>query len=196
MMKFATLVRGKDAANAMDLNWGEIALKQAMLNFLRRLKNCPGFEKAHVVKMSHQAEVRATRRVTGDYVITKEDCVAGRKFPDAIAVTPPRTQHYNTVFRNAPPGTKVFHGIPYRCLLPLNVEGLLTAGRCISSEFLAFQGHLSIPGCMLVGQAAGVAAALAAKNEVVPRRVDVKAVQKRLIEMGAELEKGIPGGKI
>jgi hypothetical protein len=54
MMKFATLVRGKDAADAMDLSGGEIALKQAMLNLVREVRNCPGFEEAHVVKMSHQ----------------------------------------------------------------------------------------------------------------------------------------------
>jgi len=191
MVTFALLVRGKDASNAVDLNFGEISLKQAILNYVRALRDCPGFEKAHLVKLSHQAEVRATRRVMGDYVLSKEDCVEGRKFPDAIAVTPPRGQHLATIFADAPQGTQVFHGIPYRCLLPKTVEGLLIAGRCISSEFLAFQGHLSIPGCMLVGQAAGVAAALAAKKAILPRQVDVPAVQKHLTEMGAELDKGI-----
>ena len=188
---FALLVRGKDAVNAADLNFGEIVLKQAILNFVRALRDCPGFEKAHLIKLSHQAEVRATRRVMGDYVLTKDDCVQGRKFPDAIAVTPPRGQHKRTVFADAPPGTQVHHGIPYRCLLPRDVEGLLTAGRCISTEFLALQGHLSIPGCMLVGQAAGVAAALATKEDITPRQMDVSAVQRLLTDMGADLDKGI-----
>ena len=191
MATFALLVRGKDASKAVDLNFGEIALKQAVLNFLRSLKDCPGFEKAHLIKLSHQAEVRATRRITGDYVLTTEDCVEGRNFPDAIAVTPPRGQHLRTVYNDAPAGTQVFHGIPYRCLLPRKVEGLLTAGRCISTEFRALQGHLSIPGCMLVGQAAGAAAALAVRKDVPPRNLDVSALQKRLTEMGADLSNGI-----
>ena len=198
MVTFALLVRGKDASNAADLNFGEIAFKQAILNFLRSLRNCPGFEKAHLIKMSHQAEVRATRRIIGDYVLTKEDCISGRKFHDTIAVTPPRGDHLGpgSALNHMPPSAVIMHGIPYRCLLPLNVEGLLTAGRCISTEFEAFQGHPSIPGCMLLGQAAGVAAALAARDEIVPRKVDVTTLQNRLIEMGAELEMGIPAGKL
>ena len=192
MVTFALLVRGKDAVNAADLNFGEIVLKQAILNFVRVLRDCPGFEKAHLVKLSHQAEVRGSRRVTGDYILTKEDCIRGRKFPDSIAVTPPRAgQHFRKDLADTPRGTQIHHGIPYRCLLPKDVEGLLTAGRCISTEFLALQGHLSIPGCMLVGQAAGVAAALAARDDITPRQVDVPTVQKLLTDMGADLSKGI-----
>jgi hypothetical protein len=192
MMKISMLVRGKDASDAMDLSWGETALKQAGLLFLRELRKAPGFEEAHVIKMSHQAEVRATRRVMGDYVLTRDDCVNGKRFADAIAAHPPRGLHRKTVYRNVASGTRVFHGIPYRCLLPLGIEGLLTAGRCISSEFLAFQGHLSIPGCMLLGQAAGVAAALASRQNRSPRQVEVQELQRCLTEMGAELQEGLP----
>ena len=193
MVTFALLVRGKDAADAMDLNYGEIALKQAILDFVIALRDCPGFEQAHLIKLTHQAEVRATRRITGEYILTKEDCVQGRKFPDAIAVTPPRGQHLGPgkALRDVPPGTQILHGIPYRCIVPKEVEGLLTAGRCISTEFEALQGHLSIPGCMLVGQGAGVAAAVAAKANLLPRQVDVSEVQGSLIELGAELKNGI-----
>jgi hypothetical protein len=192
MMKISMLVRGKDASDAMDLSWGETALKQASLLFLRELRKAPGFEQAHVIKMSHQAEVRATRRVMGDYVLTRDDCVNGKRFADAIAAHPPRGLHRKTVYHNVAPGTRVFHGIPYRCLLPQGIEGLLTAGRCISSEFLAFQGHLSIPGCMLLGQAAGVAAALATRQNRSPRQVEVQELQRCLTEMGAELQEGLP----
>ena len=190
---FALLVRGKDAVEAGDLNFGEIAFKKAILRFVRELRECPGFENAHIIKFSHQAEVRATRRIGGDYVLTKEDCVQGRKFPDAVAVTPPRSQHLGKgkALSYAPPGTQIFHGIPLRCLLPRNLEGILAAGRCISTEFDTLQGHLSIPGCMLVGQAAGVAAALSARGKVTPRNLDVKTVQALLVEMGADLKEGI-----
>jgi hypothetical protein len=193
MVTFALLVRGKDASDAMDLNYGEIVLKQAILDFVRALHDCPGFENAHLIKMTHQAEVRATRRVVGDYTLTKNDCVQGKRFADAIAVTPPRGQHLGAgkALADVPPGTQILHGIPYRSIVPKNVEGLLTAGRCISTEFEALQGHLSIPGCMLVGQGAGAAAAIAARENVLPRQVDVSEVQRHLEEMGAELKDGI-----
>ncbi len=192
-MTFAILVRGKDGCNADDLNAGQIAMQRAVLRFVRCLRECPGFEAAHLVKMSHQAEVRGTRRVMGDYVLTVADVIGGKRFPDTIAVTPPRSQHLQVgkPLANVPPGTSILHGIPYRCLLPLRVEGLLVAGRCISTEFETLQGHVSIPGCMLLGQAAGIAAALAAKENLTPREVDVATLQRRLREFGAELDNGI-----
>jgi hypothetical protein len=192
-MTFATLVRGKDGCNAVDLSAGEIALKKAALHFVRALRECPGFEAAHLIKMSHQAEVRGTRRIMGDYVLKVTDVIGGKRFPDTIAVTPPRSQHITAgkPLADAPPGTTILHGIPYRCLLPREVEGLLVAGRCISTEFETFQGHVSIPGCMLLGQAAGIAAALAAKENVTPRHVNVATLQGQLREFGAELDTGI-----
>ena len=110
-----------------------------------------------------------------------------------MAVTPPRSQHLGKgkALSDVTPGTQIFHGIPLRCLLPGNLEGILTAGRCISTEFEALQGHLSIPGCMLVGQAAGAAGAMAAQGKVPPRALDVKALQDQLVQMGAELKEGI-----
>lgn len=181
----------------MDLNFGEKALKQSMLEFWRLLRGCTGFEKAHIAKLSHKAEVRGTRRIYGDYILTKQDVIQGSKFPDSIVSTPRRGQHSKQdvillgVPNAAPETTKGMHGIPYRCLLPKNVEGLLTAGRCISTGFEAMLGHPSIPACMLIGQAAGAAAALAADKGILPRKVDVGVVQKRLTDLGADLSGGI-----
>ncbi len=196
---FWLIVRGKRGADAMDLNFGEKALKQSMLEFWRLLRDCTGFEKAHIAKLSHKAEVRGTRRIYGDYILTKQDVIQGSKFPDSIVSTPRRPQHgrgggdtgIKGVSNAAPETTKGMHGIPYRCLLPKEVEGLLTAGRCISTDFESMLGHPSIPVCMLIGQAAGAAAAVAADKGILPRKVDVGEVQKRLTDLGAEISAGI-----
>ena len=81
----------------------------------------------------------------------------------------------------------VFHDIPYRCLVPLKVENLLVAGRCLSSDFEAQAGTRLIMCCMAMGEAAGIAAAMSLREDVQPRRVDVGLLQKTLLENGCDL---------
>jgi len=81
----------------------------------------------------------------------------------------------------------VFHDIPYRCLVPLKVENLLVAGRCLSSEFEAQAGTRLIMCCMAMGEAAGLATAMSLKNDIFPRRIDVRQLQKSLLERGCDL---------
>ena len=77
--------------------------------------------------------------------------------------------------------------VPYRCLVPETVEGLLVAGRCISALQPAFESVRSIAPSMCVGEAAGTAAALAAKTGVPASQVEIRTLQKLLIEKGAEI---------
>ena len=81
----------------------------------------------------------------------------------------------------------VFHDIPYRCLVPLKVENLLVAGRCLSSEFEAQAGTRLIMCCMAMGEAAGLATAMSLREGVAPRKIDVKRLQKMLLERGCDL---------
>ncbi|HNS33267.1 MAG TPA: FAD-dependent oxidoreductase [bacterium] len=81
----------------------------------------------------------------------------------------------------------VFHDIPYRCLVPLKVENLMVAGRCLSSEFEAQAGTRLIMCCMAMGEAAGIATAMSLKEGVSPRKIDVKRLQKTLLERGCDL---------
>ena len=80
------------------------------------------------------------------------------------------------------------YDIPYRCLLPAGVEGLVLAGRCLSASHDAHASARSIGQCMAMGQAAGLAAAQAAKENISPRAVDIKQLQSDLIEIGALLD--------
>jgi hypothetical protein len=79
------------------------------------------------------------------------------------------------------------YDIPLRCLLPLGVEHLLTAGRCISGTHEAHSSYRVTPTAMATGQAAGVCAALAASSGKTPRDVPVEAVQAELVRQGADL---------
>jgi hypothetical protein len=81
------------------------------------------------------------------------------------------------------------YDIPYRCLVPKQVEGLLIAGRCISSEQQPYESHRAMIPIMAIGEAAGTAAALSAQQGVAPRALDVTLLQDTLIAQGVELRK-------
>lgn len=154
-----------DALNPRDLTRAEVEGRRAVVKGLEYLRtHMPGMEEAFLLDTSSQVGVRETRRVIGEYVLTKEDEVGGRRFDDAIA---------SSLF-----------DIPYRCLVPLKVDNLLVGGRCISTTHEAQGPIRNIPPCMITGQAAGVAAALAVKTDTQPRRLDPKQIVEALIRQG------------
>jgi hypothetical protein len=104
----------------------------------------------------------------GEYVLTKDDIVERRTFPDVIG----RGRDYY---------------MPYRSLLPVGVEGLLVAGRHYSATPEAQKISREIPPCMVMGEAAGTAAAVALHAGVEPRAIDMGALQERLAAQGAIL---------
>lgn len=127
----------------------------------------PGFERAFVVDVAPQLGVRQTRLLDGVYVMTKEDVAERRHFADSVA----RGRDYYT---------------PYRCLLPKGVSRLLVAGRHYSATPSAQKSSREIPPCMAMGEAAGVAAALALESGVELPDIDVAALQRRLRARGAD----------
>jgi hypothetical protein len=157
-----------DGLNPRDLTRVEVEGRRAVFKGLEFLKkNMPGMKDAFIVDTSSQIGVRETRRIKGEYILTKEDEVEGRRFPDAMV---------SSLF-----------DIPYRCLLPLKVDNLLVGGRCISTTHEAQGPIRNIPPCMVTGQAAGVAAALAVKKDIQPRRLEAKQVIDVLIDQGFNL---------
>ena len=131
-------------------------------------QNLPGFERAQLIDTAPQLGVRQTRLLRGEYVLTKQDVLGARWFADRIGRG--RDYYY-----------------PYRCLLPLEIESLLVAGRCFSATSEAQKISREIPPMMVVGQAAGTAAALALQDGVWPRQVDVGRLQDTLRANGALL---------
>jgi hypothetical protein len=159
---------GLDGLDVNDLTRAEIQGRKhihALVDFVRG--KLPGFEKCYLVDVAPQTGVRQTRLLEGEYVLTKEDLAARTRFDDSVA----RGRDYY---------------MPYRVLLPRGVDNLLVAGRHFSVTSQAQKISREIPPCMAMGEAAGVAAALALSAGVRVRDVDVKSVQKALRAQGAD----------
>ncbi|VTR20028.1 FAD dependent oxidoreductase [Actinobacillus pleuropneumoniae] len=194
-------VFGVDGTRAEDLTRGAIEGRRTaerQLQFFRRY--VPGFERAHMVASGEQLGIRETRRIEGDYILTVDDFLAARSFPDDIA----RNAYYIDIhlansksemtFNHLPPG--VSHGVPYRIMLPVGIDNLWVAGRCVSSD-RAVQGSLRVmPNCFSMGQASGTAAALALRDGTGSRGISVTELQQRLLEQDVWLgEDFIPAEK-
>jgi hypothetical protein len=181
----ATQVNYVDGTDVADLTRAELeGRKQALqvVAFLRR--HAPGYEAAYVSTMPAAVGVRETRRFLGERQLTREDCVSGRKWDDAVV----RNADFVIDIHN-PTGPGQAEGfaeyakpydIPYGCLVPREVDGLLLAGRCISGTHAAHASYRVQKIVMAIGAAAGTAAALCTRLGVQPRHLDVRHVQRAL----------------
>lgn len=161
--------------------------RQTAQQYLEACKEaCPEiFGNAFVVKTASLLGVRDGRRIVGDYVFTKEDWNARRTFEDEIG----RNSYYLDVHKS---GFKPVHykkgdshGIPYRCLTPKGLRNVLTAGRCISTDEEAFGSLRVMPPCLVTGEAAGAAAAIAIQQSHCDvHAIDVQRLRRRLKEEG------------
>jgi glycine/D-amino acid oxidase-like deaminating enzyme len=180
-----------DPTDPLQLSAAEIEGRRQALEYHRFLRDrVPGYEKSLLLNFSTYLGVRESRRIIGDYWLTREDVLNVHKFEDAIAMCgAPIEEHHagsDTRWEYLPEGAA--YDIPYRCLLPKGVEGLVLAGRCLSASHDAHASVRSMGQCMAMGQAAGLAAAQAASKAKSPREVDVRQLQSDLIQLGAILE--------
>ncbi|MBN2469019.1 MAG: FAD-dependent oxidoreductase [Deltaproteobacteria bacterium] len=147
------------------------------LDFYR--KRVPGFERSFILTTAPQIGTRGGRRVIGEYTLTEQDMHSGRIFTDTIAMAP-HLEH------DISPEHPV-RCFPYRCLVPIKLEGLLVAGRSFSSEDRVNEMLNLIGHCIALGQAAGTAASLAIKGGVRLRDVNYADLQKTLLRQGVPL---------
>lgn len=182
----ATQVNGLDGLKVRDLTQAELEGRrqvEPILEFLR--KHAPGFQNAYVSGMPAVIGVRETRRIRGvaqlsikeliDGVRSDTAVVRGASFPVDIH-NPSGIGQAMGHYPGNDPEVKPYD-IPYGCLVPKNVDGLLTAGRCISGTHEAMASYRVQVIAMATGLAAGTAAALAARQNTAPRDVDVKGIQ-------------------
>lgn len=141
---------------------------QRIAEFLK--KRVPGFESSYLSFVAPQIGVRETRRILGEYTLTEKDLYKNARFEDAI-------------IKSNVADIGVCE-IPYRCLVPQGIDNLLVAGRCVSFTHEAQNLAREIPLCMLMGQAAGTAAALTVKNKTTPRQLDIKILRDSLNKQG------------
>jgi hypothetical protein len=162
----------------------------------------PAFAHAFLVATGSQVGIRETRRIVGDYILTLEDYLARRIFPDEICrnsyfidihwakeeVAKDPEQHKQWEKSCVHYGAGESHGIPYRCLTPAGLKNVLVAGRSVSCEQVV-QGSIRVmPVCLAMGEAAGLAAALAARSgEKDVHAVDTEHLRQRLREEHAFL---------
>jgi glycine/D-amino acid oxidase-like deaminating enzyme len=186
-----TRVPNVDATDPRQLTKAELEGRRQVQEYLRFLRDLvPGFEGAVLVATSPGIGVRESRRVVGDYRLTREDVLEARRFADEIALcgAPIEDHIAGTDTRWTYVPHSGVYGIPYRCLLPSAVEGLLVAGRCFSATHDAHASARSMATCMAMGQAAGTAAALAVASGTTPRSIKVEALRQSLAEDGALLD--------
>jgi len=194
------MVTELDATDRFQLTKAEIEGRKRvweMLSFVKR--HVPGWEKAYLIQTGSYLGVRETRRIIGEYVLTKDDVLTGKKFADGICrathtidLHDPENAEESAIdlekyvrTHSCPKGD--WYEIPYRCLVPKGVDGLLVAGRCISSDREA-NGSLRMSGtCMNLGQAAGTAAAMAIKNNLKPSQINGAKLRELLTKSGMDL---------
>jgi len=191
-----TRVPNVDATDPAALTAAEVDGRRQVQEYHRFLRDrVPGFERAVIVATSPAIGVRESRRVHGDYRLTRDDVLGGARFPDEIALCGAPIEDHgaggDTAWQYV--GEDGVYGIPYRTLLPLDADGLLVAGRCFSATHDAHASARSMATCMAMGQAAGTAAAMAAAAGTTPRAVDADALRARLLAAGALLSP-VPAG--
>lgn len=181
-----------DSTDSESLTAGEIEGRrqvEQIMNFIK--KYLPGCSSAKLMASGSTLGIRESRHIVGRYIMTLDDVIYGRVPEDAIVLCSnsvdihgrfgPKSNEYITVKSGN------YYGIPYRCLLPKDAEGLLMAGRCISADSEAAGAVRVMPPCMAMGQAAGTAAAIAAAQGKEPGSIDVQELRRRLIANGAYL---------
>jgi hypothetical protein len=172
-----------------DLTRGEIEGRRQALQAFEFLRTVPGFEKSYIVDLPPQLGIRETRRVVGGYQLSGEDVLSCASFPDSFGVNGwPMEVHVagDVIFKFPPiPDSRGFNELPYRMLVPESIDNLLVAGRCASMTHDGQSAARVSGACFAMGEAAGLAAALALGRNTVPRHIDVAVLQDQLKAHGA-----------
>ncbi|MDI6782499.1 MAG: FAD-dependent oxidoreductase [bacterium] len=185
----ATGVTKFNPLDTWELTRAEKTTRQQVISLLKFMREyVPGCKDIKLLSTASQIGIRESRRIIGEYMLTAEDILNAKKFPDGIA----RGAFPIDIHNPTGEGTSIFQGlecgeyydIPYRCLLPKEVDNLLVAGRCISSTHEA-QGSIRVMAtCFATGEAAGTAAALAFSKKQSPEVLSLESLRQQLQEHG------------
>jgi hypothetical protein len=188
----ATQVNGRDTLTVEGIVESDLLLREQIppiMEFMR--KTAPGFANARVKSVANTLGVRETRRFIGEYMIQDADVEQGARFEDVVVHkawflidihNPTGGGQAEKRAKQATP-----YDIPYRSLVPKEIDGLLLSGRNISGTHRAHGSYRVMGVALATGQAAGIAAALSVKENCVPRQLDYHLIQKALAEYGTEL---------
>lgn len=188
-----TRVVDVDPLDPDDLTRAEVESRLQAMQLMEFFRGyVPGFQSARIAATGTQVGIRESRRIVGRYTLTREDVLQARHFDDAVARSAYPIDLHNpsgsgTATHRLAPGES--YEIPYRCLLPINREGLLVAGRCISTTHEALASTRLTPTVMTLGQAAGTAAALSCRRQVPVSAVAPSELRAQLIADGVPLRR-------
>jgi hypothetical protein len=185
----ATHVYRFDATDTRDVTRATVeARAQVHEIFFKALRNVPGLEQVRLSQTAPSLGIRESRHMEGQYTLNADDVTAGRQFEDAVA-----SCAFGCDIHEIYPDDKLAHRIPakpfeipYRCLVPKSVRGLLFAGRCISGTHEAHASYRVTGTCMGLGQAAGLAAAMATAARATPGEVDGRDLRAALEQRGVK----------
>ena len=189
-----------DGTKTEDLTYAMIRGRKIAHNFMAFAnKYVPGMKKAKLSAVAPMVGVRETRRIKGEYKLVVDDYTNARHFKDNIAVfaypidvhvTNKSTGDLKRFYKEwermrLPPGKTC--GIPFRSLLPVNFSNLIVPGRALSSDRLVQGSARVMPICFSMGEAAGTAAAIAKKDKVDVKKVNIARLQAQLVKQGARI---------
>ena len=186
-MTYMNLVHmaGFDGTDPDSLTKFEIeGRKQAMhaINALRQY--APGCNEIRLRNFGMSIGIRDTRKIDAVYNFTEDDARNQGRFKDSVGIYPEFIDGYGILIL---PTTGRYMQMPYRCMLPKGVQGLLVAGRAIGGDAVAHAATRNMACCAVLGQGAGIAAALASKAKTAPDGIKIKDVQTELIRQGVRI---------
>lgn len=182
---------GIDGTKAEDLTKATLVCREQMERIVKFLREyAPGYENCFIISSASLIGVRETRHFKGKYTLNEEDILTARVFDDWVV----KDAYFNFDIHNIDGAGLDKNGVqhkfsqtkgytvPFRCLVPEKTEGLLLAGRCISGTHKAHSNYRVMPICVGMGEAAGYAASIAAKKDILPSQVDVKEIQNLITD--------------
>lgn len=175
-----------DPTDVRDLTKAEIEGRQQVMWAVAALKKyTPGFEEARLRTIGASLGVRESRKIIGEYNITEHDVLNQARFQDSIGIFPEFLDGNRIAIM---PSTGRYFHVPYGIVLPVKVENLLVAGRCVAGDKVSHAATRQMMCCTVTGQGAGVAAALSIKENRTCKQVDISEVQKALKRQGVRIE--------
>jgi hypothetical protein len=179
-------MKGYDCTNVLDITQAEIEGRKKALEALNGLKNyVPGFEKAKLRNFGMTVGVRDTRKIIGKYNLTEHDVLNQARFDDSIGIFPEFIDGYNTIII---PTTGRYFQIPFGCLVPIEIDNLLVAGRCVAGDNMSHAAMRNMMACTVTGQGAGVASALSIKEDVTVKDVNIEKLQTELKKQNVRID--------
>jgi hypothetical protein len=176
---------GYSAVDVDDLTEVEIRSRELAVGHIETYRaHAPGFENAYLLLGAPQVGVRHSRRFSAERMVTRAQWDDGKVWDDEIGVSTSLAPKWKNI------------SVPYGSLLPKGLEGALGAGRHVACDASSHTFLREIPQCWMTGQAAGVAAALAANAGVAPRALEPRVIQRALLQQGAYLSPSIASANV